>query len=94
MAGWWRRTRKRIRDMLRKLVTLNGDPHGIALGFAMGLTLSVIPTFSIGMFTALQVKGVPSRFLHFPDEGHWVLQPANAQVWYREVLGWMMKYIG
>ncbi|MFH1679217.1 MAG: S9 family peptidase, partial [Candidatus Eisenbacteria bacterium] len=47
----------------------------------------------IGMFTALQVMGVPSRFLHFPDEGHWVLQPANAEVWYHEVIGWMMKHI-
>lgn len=47
----------------------------------------------IGMFTALQTMGVPSRFLHFPDEGHWVLQPANSEVWYHEVLGWMMKYL-
>ena len=48
----------------------------------------------VGMFTALQVKGVPSRFLHFADEGHWILQVANAEVWYQQVLGWMMKYIG
>lgn len=48
----------------------------------------------LGMFTALQVMGVPSRFLHFEDEGHWVMQPANAEVWYREVIGWMMKFIG
>ena len=47
----------------------------------------------IGMFTALQVMNVPSRFLYFPDEGHWVLQPANSQVWYEEVIGWLMKYI-
>jgi dipeptidyl aminopeptidase/acylaminoacyl peptidase len=47
----------------------------------------------LAMFTALQVKGVPSRFLHFPDEGHWVLQPANAEVWYDEVLRWLMKYV-
>ena len=48
----------------------------------------------LGMFTALQVMGVESRFLHFPDEGHWVMQPANAQVWYEEVLKWMMERIG
>jgi dipeptidyl aminopeptidase/acylaminoacyl peptidase len=47
----------------------------------------------LGMFTALQVMGVESRFLHFPDEGHWVMQPANAQVWYEEVLKWMMERI-
>ena len=48
----------------------------------------------IGMFTALQVMDIPSRFLHFPDEGHWVLQPANAEVWYDEVIGWMMEHVG
>ncbi|MCZ7583983.1 MAG: S9 family peptidase [Deltaproteobacteria bacterium] len=47
----------------------------------------------LGLFTALQVMGVPSRFLHFPDEGHWVLKPANSEVWYHEVVGWLMKWI-
>jgi len=26
----------------------------------------------LGMFTALQRRGVPSRYLWFPDEGHWI----------------------
>ena len=47
----------------------------------------------LSLFTALQVKNVPSRFLCFPDEGHWVMQPANAEVWYEEVVGWLMKYL-
>ncbi len=47
----------------------------------------------VGMFTAMQVMGVPSRFVHMPDECHWVLKPANSQVWYHEVLGWMTKYL-
>ncbi len=47
----------------------------------------------IGMYTALQLMGVESRFLYFPDEGHWVLRPANSEVWYDEVLSWMMKRI-
>ncbi len=47
----------------------------------------------LAMYTALQVMGVPSRFLHFPDEGHWVLKPANAEVWYEEVVGWLMKWV-
>jgi dipeptidyl aminopeptidase/acylaminoacyl peptidase len=47
----------------------------------------------LGMFTALQVMGVPSRFLHFADEGHWVTQPANAEVWYHEVVGWLMRHL-
>ena len=39
------------------------------------------------------MKGVPSRFLHFKEENHWVLKPENSVKWYDEVLGWMAKYI-
>jgi dipeptidyl aminopeptidase/acylaminoacyl peptidase len=47
----------------------------------------------LGMFTALQRRGVPSRLLVFPDEGHWVLQPANAVRWYQEVIGWLDRWM-
>lgn len=46
----------------------------------------------VALFCALQYQGVSSRLLTFPEEGHWVLQPANAQQWYHEVLGWLMRY--
>lgn len=45
------------------------------------------------LFTALQRRGVPSRLLYFPDEGHWVLKPRNREVWYETVLGWIDKYL-
>jgi dipeptidyl aminopeptidase/acylaminoacyl peptidase len=44
------------------------------------------------LFTALQRRGVPSRLLYFPDEGHWVLKPQNSQLWYKTVLGWLDQY--
>jgi dipeptidyl aminopeptidase/acylaminoacyl peptidase len=47
----------------------------------------------IELFTALQRQGVPSRFINFPDEGHWVLKPANSQYWHKEVFGWLTKYV-
>jgi len=47
----------------------------------------------LGMFTALQVMGIPSRILFFPDEGHWVLKPANSQVWYRTILDWCHEWL-
>ena len=47
----------------------------------------------LGMFTALQRRGVPSRYLFFPDEGHWVLKPKNRTTWWREVHGWLAKYL-
>jgi dipeptidyl aminopeptidase/acylaminoacyl peptidase len=47
----------------------------------------------IGMFTALQRSGVPSRLVWFPDEGHWILKPANRVVWWREMHDWLAKYL-
>jgi dipeptidyl aminopeptidase/acylaminoacyl peptidase len=47
----------------------------------------------LGLFTALQRRGVPSRLVFFPDEGHWVLKPANRVVWWNEMLGWLKKYL-
>ena len=48
----------------------------------------------IGAFTALQRKGVPSEFLNFPDENHWVLKPANSMEWHNTVQAWLAKWIG
>jgi dipeptidyl aminopeptidase/acylaminoacyl peptidase len=45
------------------------------------------------LFTALQRQGVPSRFLNFPDEGHWVLKPANSARWHREVFAWLKEHV-
>src|SRR3546814_5317322 len=39
----------------------------------------------ISAFTALQRKGIESKFLYFPDENHWVLKPANSILWHATV---------
>jgi dipeptidyl aminopeptidase/acylaminoacyl peptidase len=44
------------------------------------------------LFTTLQRLGVPSRFINFPDEGHWVLKPKNSEYWHKEVFAWLKKY--
>jgi dipeptidyl aminopeptidase/acylaminoacyl peptidase len=44
------------------------------------------------LFTTLQRLGVPSKFINFPDEGHWVLKPANSKYWHEEVFAWLKKY--
>lgn len=54
-----------------------------------GLDYRVPDTQGIATFTALQRRGIPSRLLHFPDENHWVLKPANSRVWHDSVLGWL-----
>ena len=34
-------------------------------------------TEGLSLFTALQRRGVPSRLVVFPDEGHWIAKPAT-----------------
>jgi dipeptidyl aminopeptidase/acylaminoacyl peptidase len=50
-------------------------------------------TQGIGAFTALQRKGIPSKFLYFPDENHWVLKPQNSVQWHNVVNGWLHEYL-
>jgi dipeptidyl aminopeptidase/acylaminoacyl peptidase len=59
--------------------------HG-ALDFRVGLEQG------IAAFTALQRRGIPSQFLYFPDENHWVLSPANGILWHDTVLAWLERW--
>ena len=45
------------------------------------------------LFTTLQMEGVPSKMLYFPDEGHWVLKPQNSELWYKTVNDWVDRWI-
>ncbi|MFN8155167.1 MAG: S9 family peptidase [Bacteroidia bacterium] len=44
-------------------------------------------------FTAAQVRGIPSKFLYFPDEGHHVLKPQNSVLWNRVFFEWLDTYL-
>lgn len=50
-------------------------------------------TQSLEFFNSLQRQGVPSELVIFPDEGHWVLKPQNAQLWYQTFLDWLAKWV-
>lgn len=49
-------------------------------------------TQAIAAFTALQERGVPSKLVVFPDEGHSVAKPEDILAWYAQVLGWLHRY--
>jgi dipeptidyl aminopeptidase/acylaminoacyl peptidase len=44
-------------------------------------------------FTALRLKNVPSRFLYFPDEDHFVSKPRNRRLWWSTVLSWFDRFL-
>lgn len=76
------------------------SPHRFAASFRTPnliihneLDFRVPVTEGINLFTTLQRKGIPSKFLYFPDEGHWVLKPQNSELWHRTVFDWLAEYL-
>jgi dipeptidyl aminopeptidase/acylaminoacyl peptidase len=45
------------------------------------------------LFTALQRRGIPSKLVVFPDEGHWVLKPQNSKLWYANAGDWFDQWL-
>jgi dipeptidyl aminopeptidase/acylaminoacyl peptidase len=44
-------------------------------------------------FDAAQIQGIPSRFLYFPEECHFVTKPQNAMLWQREFFRWLDQWL-
>jgi dipeptidyl aminopeptidase/acylaminoacyl peptidase len=57
-----------------------------------GLDYRVVDTQGMSTFTALQRQGIPSKFLYFPDENHWILKPQNSIQWHENVLEWITRW--
>jgi dipeptidyl aminopeptidase/acylaminoacyl peptidase len=57
-----------------------------------GMDFRVPEEQAFQLFTSLQKLGVPSRFLYFPDESHWVTKPQNSKMWWNTVFDWFNKY--
>ena len=77
------------------------SPHRFAQNFHTptlvihgALDYRVPETEGMQMFSALQRQHVASRFLYFPDEGHWVGKPQNQIVWWNTVQEWLARYLG
>jgi len=76
------------------------SPHKFAKNFATPTLVShgeidfrVPIDQGLQLFTALQRRGVPSKLLYFPDEGHWVLKPQNSRLWYQTVGDWFDQWL-
>lgn len=49
-------------------------------------------TQGLAAFTAAQRRGIPSEFLTFPDENHWILKPQNSVLWHDTVNAWLKRW--
>ncbi len=45
-------------------------------------------------FTAAKLRGLPAKFLYFPDEDHFVAKPRNRRLWWDTVQDWIDQYLG
>lgn len=43
-------------------------------------------------FTYLQRRNIPSKFLYYPDETHFILKPQNSKLWYNTVFDWFDEF--
>ncbi|MBL8844123.1 MAG: S9 family peptidase [Planctomycetes bacterium] len=53
----------------------------------------LIDAEGLAAFTALQRRGIPSKYLWFPDENHWVLKPKNSVRWHDTVIEWLDRWL-
>ena len=51
-------------------------------------------TEGLAAFGVCQARGIPSKFLNFPDECHWVLKRENSLKWHEVVVEWCDRYSG
>ena len=48
---------------------------------------------ALEFWTALQRQNVPSRLIVWPTENHWILSGENSRYFYREVHGWIARWL-
>jgi len=70
-----------IANMTKPMLVIHGE-----------LDYRVPVTEAFQLYNTLQIRGVPSQLLYFPDETHFVAKPQNSKLWYETVLGWCEKW--
>jgi dipeptidyl aminopeptidase/acylaminoacyl peptidase len=50
-------------------------------------------TQGMAAFNSARLRGVEARFLYFPEENHWVLQPQNGILWQRTFFNWLDQHL-
>ncbi len=57
------------------------------------LDYRIVASQGMAAYNAAVLRGVPARYLYFPDENHWVLQPQNSILWHRNFVDWLDKWL-
>lgn len=57
-----------------------------------GRDFRVPETQGLATYAELQRRGIPSGYLYFPDEGHWIQKPQNLVQWQDIVEAWLDRW--
>ncbi|MEI6749437.1 MAG: S9 family peptidase [Bacteroidota bacterium] len=58
-----------------------------------GMDFRIAYTQGMSAYNAAKLRGLPAKFLYFPNENHWVLKPQNSVLWQREFFGWLDQWL-
>lgn len=61
--------------------------------FEGGRDFRIPYTQGMAAFNTAQLMNIPSKFVIFPSENHWVLRPQNGLLWQREFYSWLDKWL-
>ena len=53
----------------------------------------IVASEGMAAYNAAQIRHIPSRYLYFPDETHWVLKPQNSLLWHRNFIDWFDQWL-
>ena len=53
----------------------------------------IVASQGMQAFNAARLRGIPAKYLYFPEENHWVLGVQNGILWQREFTGWLDKWL-
>jgi dipeptidyl aminopeptidase/acylaminoacyl peptidase len=53
----------------------------------------IVASQGMSAYNAAVIRGIPARYLYFPDESHWVLKPQNGILWQRNFFDWLDTYL-
>lgn len=101
-AYWW--TREMSSGMAKRnsphhdvasistpMLVIHGDKdYRVPIGEALRLWYQLLAESGL---PADDDGGTPHRFLYFPTEGHWVLAPQHAKIWYQVVIGFLDEHV-
>jgi len=69
------------------MLVVHGDKdYRVPIGEALSLWWDLCST-------AEDPATMPHRFLYFPDENHWILNPGNVVIWYETVLAFLAQHV-